>query len=61
MCKTTVYGHAANIKIDGSLAEWKNDFQAFNSTTKLYYLLSNDDKYLYVVIQSNDVTNNYYK
>src|SRR5471032_2319054 len=48
---------AANIKIDGSLAEWKNDFQAFNTTTKLYYLLANDDKYLYLVIQSTDATN----
>lgn len=49
---------AANIKIDGNLTEWKNDFQAFNKTTKLYYILSNDDKYLYLAIQSTDVTNN---
>lgn len=49
---------AANIKIDGNLTEWKNDFQAFNKTTKLYYLLANDDKNLYVTIQSNDATNN---
>jgi len=48
---------AAKIKIDGDLSEWKNDFQAFNSTTKLYYLLANDDKYLYLVIQSTDATN----
>ncbi len=48
---------AAKIKIDGDLSEWKNDFQAFNTTTKLYYLLANDDKYLYLVIQSTDATN----
>jgi hypothetical protein len=49
---------SANIKIDGNLSEWKNDFQAYNTNTKLYYILSNDDKYLYLVVQSTDATNN---
>jgi hypothetical protein len=49
---------STNIKIDGNLAEWKGDFQAYNTTTKLYYIMSNDDKYLYLTIQSTDATNN---
>lgn len=49
---------AAKVKVDGNLSEWKNDFQAYNKNTKLYYLLSNDEKYLYLVIQSTDITNN---
>ncbi|WP_460694781.1 hypothetical protein [Mucilaginibacter puniceus] len=41
-----------NIKIDGKLTEWNDTFQSMNKTTQLYYTLSNDDKYLYLVIKS---------
>lgn len=49
---------AANIKVDGNISEWKDDFQAYNKNTLLYYILSNDEKYLYLTIQSTDATNN---
>ncbi|MDB4925281.1 hypothetical protein [Mucilaginibacter sp.] len=49
---------ATTVKVDGNLTEWKNDFQAYNKSTKLYYTLANDAKYLYLVIQSSDATNN---
>lgn len=46
------------IKIDGNLTDWNNNFQAYNKSTKLYYTLSNDDKFLYLVVKSIDPTNN---
>lgn len=46
------------IKIDGNLTDWNNNFQAYNKSTKLYYMLSNDDKFLYLVVKSIDPTNN---
>lgn len=46
------------VKIDGSLSEWNDTFQAYNKTTKIFYSLANDDKYLYLVIKSTDATNN---
>ncbi|MEO8947091.1 MAG: hypothetical protein ABI308_01690, partial [Mucilaginibacter sp.] len=48
----------AKVKIDGNLSEWNNDFEAYNKNTKLYYTMSNDDKYLYLAIKSTDATNN---
>jgi hypothetical protein len=47
-----------NVKIDGNLAEWKDDFQAYNKAVKLFYTLANDEKYLYLVVKSTDPTNN---
>jgi hypothetical protein len=46
------------IKIDGNITEWGNNFQAYNKAVKLYYILANDDKYLYLVTKSTDPTNN---
>jgi hypothetical protein len=46
-----------NVKIDGNLAEWQGNFQAYNKSVKLYYTLANDDKYLYLVAKSADATN----
>lgn len=46
------------IKIDGNITEWNNNFQAYNKAVKLYYILANDDKYLYLVTKSTDPTNN---
>lgn len=46
------------IKIDGNLTDWNDNFQAYNKSTKLYYTLSNDDKFLYLVVKSIDPANN---
>lgn len=48
---------APGVKVDGNLSDWKDTFQAYNKATKLYYTLANDDKYLYLVAKSTDVTN----
>lgn len=45
-------------KVDGNLIEWSDNFQAYNKSTKLFYTLSNDDKYLYLVVKSTDAANN---
>ncbi|OCX53677.1 hypothetical protein BEL04_05115 [Mucilaginibacter sp. PPCGB 2223] len=42
------------IKIDGKLAEWGYDLQAYNKTTKIYYTMANDDKNLYLVVKVKD-------
>ncbi|MES2428064.1 MAG: hypothetical protein V4560_13880 [Bacteroidota bacterium] len=47
-----------NAKVDGNLSEWGGTFQAYNKAVKLYYTLANDDKYLYLVAKSTDLTNN---
>jgi hypothetical protein len=44
------------IKIDGKLGEWNNNFQAYNRNTRLLYILSNDDKNIYLVARSSDFT-----
>jgi hypothetical protein len=46
------------VKVDGNLADWNDNFQAYNKSTKLYYTLSNDDKNIYLVIKSIDPANN---
>jgi hypothetical protein len=48
----------ANVKIDGSISEWEDSFQAYNKSTKLFYTLSNNEKYLYLAITSTDAANN---
>ena len=47
----------ASVRIDGSLADWKDTMKAYNKSTRLYYLVANDDKYLYLAIRATDVTN----
>lgn len=48
---------APGVKIDGNLSDWKDNFHAYNKSTKLFYTLANDDKYLYLVAKSTDATN----
>jgi len=48
----------ASVKVDGNLKEWDDTFQAYNKTTKIFYTLCNDDKYLYLVVKSIDIPNN---
>ncbi|MXV14937.1 hypothetical protein [Hufsiella ginkgonis] len=48
---------ASAVKVDGKSAEWQA-LQATNKATKLMYTLANDDKNLYLVIQSNDAQTN---
>ena len=45
----------ANVKIDGKPTEW-NKFQAYNTTTGLYYTIANDDEKLYLAVQAKDQT-----
>ncbi|OCX50531.1 hypothetical protein BEL04_22400 [Mucilaginibacter sp. PPCGB 2223] len=42
----------ANIKIDGKLDEWPNKLlSAYNSTSRIYYTIANDDENLYLVVR----------
>lgn len=47
-----------NIKVDGRNTEWNDTFQAENKRTGIFYTMSNDDKNLYLVIKSTDLTTN---
>jgi len=40
-------------KADGNIKEWKDRFEAYNKATRTFYTLANDDKYLYLVMQSH--------
>ena len=44
------------IKIDGKLNEWGGNFQAYNKATRILYILSNDNRNLYLVAKSTDFT-----
>ncbi|HEY4326119.1 MAG TPA: hypothetical protein VGN20_19170 [Mucilaginibacter sp.] len=42
-----------NIKIDGRSTEWKNGtFQAYNTSDRIYYTMSNDDDNLYLIVRT---------
>jgi len=40
-----------NIKIDGKPTEWPK-FEAYNNATEFFYIISNDDNNLYLVVQA---------
>lgn len=42
----------ADIKIDGKMTDWDNQFQAFNHSTELYYSIANDDENLYLILKA---------
>lgn len=46
------------LKIDGKNLEWKDSDFSVNKRTGLSYIISNDDKNLYLIIKSTDVQNN---
>nr|WP_121273548.1 hypothetical protein [Pedobacter schmidteae] len=46
------------IKIDGKNFEWKETDFSGNKRTNLSYIISNDEKNLYVIIKSTDIANN---
>lgn len=46
------------VVIDGKATEWNNTFQAYNKGTALSYTLANDEKNLYLVVQSASSANN---
>lgn len=46
----------ATVKIDGKLGEWEDNFQAYNKSTRILYIMSNDDKKLYLTVMSTDFT-----
>lgn len=45
----------ANIKIDGKLTEWNNQFQAYNKGNYIHYTVSNDDNNLYLMLRMDEV------
>src|ERR1700733_3178734 len=47
----------ANVKIDGDLEEWDNNFQAENKAGGLFYTLSNNNLYLYLAVTGIDTKN----
>jgi hypothetical protein len=46
------------IKIDGKNFEWKESDFSVNKRTDLSYIISNDEKNLYLIIKSTNLTNN---
>jgi len=46
------------IKIDGKNFEWKESDFSVSKRTNLSYIISNDEKNLYLIIKSTDVSNN---
>lgn len=46
------------VKIDGKINEWEDHFQAYNKRTKLFYTVSNNDKYLFLALTCTDAQNN---
>lgn len=43
-----------NIKIDGKTTEWNDEFQAYNTVNRIFYIVSNDDNNLYVTVRAAD-------
>ncbi|RZA02334.1 MAG: hypothetical protein EOP47_07385 [Sphingobacteriaceae bacterium] len=52
--QTTSLRAPANIKIDGKATEWSDKFQAYNPATEFAYTMANDDKTLYLILQTNN-------
>jgi hypothetical protein len=52
--ETSIYA-PANIKIDGKIMEWNDQFQAHNQPNHMYYTLSNDDNNLYLTARMDDI------
>lgn len=46
------------VKVDGKNFEWKDTDFSSNKRTNLSYIISNDEKNLYLIIKSDDVNNN---
>jgi hypothetical protein len=46
----------ADIKIDGAIKEWPYNLQAFNSSSRVYYTVSNDDTNLYLALRSTGLS-----
>lgn len=44
-----------NAKVDGKLSEWQLPLKALNKATHIQYSLANDDKNLYLAVQTNRV------
>jgi hypothetical protein len=38
------------------LIDWNDEFQAYNKSTHLYYTIANDEKNLYLVVKTSDMT-----
>lgn len=44
-----------NVKVDGKLSEWQLPLKALNRATHIQYSIANDDKNLYLAVQTNKV------
>jgi hypothetical protein len=44
----------ANVKVDGKVTEWGDQFQAYNNKTEIFYTIANDSEKLYLAIQATD-------
>lgn len=49
---------SAPLRIDGKLDTGVVTYQAYNKNTKLFFVVSNDEKNLYLTLRSEDATNN---
>jgi hypothetical protein len=43
-----------NIKIDGKVAEWGSQWQAYNKTTAIFYTMAHNNDNLYLVVRTTD-------
>ena len=49
----------AGVRIDANAKEWGDNFQAYNSTTDVFYSMANDENNLYLIVKStNQMINN---
>ena len=46
----------ANVKVDGKVAEWGNDLQAYNKSTSVFYTIANNNNNLYLVMRATNKT-----
>jgi len=53
--QTTSVRAPQNIKIDGKITEWNDQFQAHNTGNHIYYTVSNDDSNLYLTVRMEDL------
>ncbi|WP_017258215.1 hypothetical protein [Pedobacter arcticus] len=45
----------SKIKVDGNSNDWTTPLKAFNKSTGLHYTVANDDKKIYIIIQTSEV------
>jgi len=48
----------ASVKVDGKITDWGTSLKAYNKTVRLWYTVANDDKNIYLAVESTDMDNN---